>query len=70
MKNTEDAELLKGITDAHMVQTVSDFFGGKFRYVTRLCMHVMYRYRTKVSSASEKVSIVRTETNMARFDWM
>ena len=31
---------------------------------------VFYRYKTTVSSAREKVSIVSTETDMARFDWL
>ena len=32
---------------------------------------VLCRYKTTVSSAREKVSkIVRTETDMAQFDWL
>ena len=31
--------------------------------------HLLFRYKTTVLSAREKVSIVRTETDMARFDW-
>ena len=31
---------------------------------------LLSRYKTTVSSAREKVSIVRTETDMARFDWL
>ena len=30
----------------------------------------VYRYNTTVSSAREKEKIMRTETDMARFDWL
>ena len=37
----------------------------------RMCVSVHgYNYKTTVSSAREKVSILRTETDMARIDWL
>ena len=50
------------------MQPVESWLYDIHRYVYSRCK---YRYKTTVSPAREKVyKIVRTETDMARFDWL